>query len=118
MAKTVKRILAVVLLTLLVVVVGCLIYTGNRLNDYPSNLDGYKGEVFSTKDYTILTFTEENIWYGKADEKLVLLELVSYEDGVMTMVRDEKNYRFLAIDENTIYNENEGCLMTRRVSDG
>ena len=118
MAKTVKRIFAVVLLTLLVVVVGCLIYTGNRLNDYPSNLDGYKGEVFSTKDYTILTFTEENVWYGKADEELVLLEFISYEDGVLTMARGETNYRFLAIDENTIYDDTEGCLMTRRVSDG
>lgn len=118
MAKTVKRIFAVVLLTLLVVVVGCLIYTGNRLNDYPSNLDGYKGEVFSTKDDTILTFTEENVWYGKADEELVLLEVISYEEGVLTMAFGETEYTFLAIDENTIYNENEGCLMTRRASDG
>jgi hypothetical protein len=118
MAKTVKRIFAVVLLTVLVVVVGCLIHTGNRLNDYPSTLDGYKGEVFTTKDYTILTFTDENVWYGKADEELILLEVVSYEEGVLTMVNDERTYTFLAINENTIYDENEGCLMTRRVSDG
>ena len=49
MAKTGKRILAVVLLILTVLLVGCLVFTGNRLANYPEDLDGYKREIFEGK---------------------------------------------------------------------
>lgn len=116
MAKTGKRILAVVLLILSVLLVGCLIFTGNRLASYPENLDGYKRVVFEGKDDTMVAFTEDGAWYGTS-EKVLLLEIISYEEGVITMAKNEDHYIFVAIDCNTIYDENSKQLLTRRAID-
>ena len=117
MAKTGKRILAVVLLILTVLLVGCLVFTGNRLADYPEDLDGYKREIFEGKDDTMVAFTDSGAWYGAGEEEIILLDFVSYEEGVVTMSKDEKQYVFVAIDADTIYDENSKQLLTRRAID-
>ena len=81
MAKTGKRILAVVLLILTVLLVGCLVFTGNRLADYPEDLDGYKRGIFEGKDDTMVAFTDNGAWYGAGEEEIILLDFVSYEGG-------------------------------------
>ena len=48
--KTVKRIIAVVILCVVVLLVGYSCYTGSRLTSYPQNLDGYKNKTFYTND--------------------------------------------------------------------
>lgn len=118
MKKTVKRILAVILLILLVLLVGCFIYTGNRLASYPNKVEYYDGAVFDGKDNTIVAFKETGTWYGTADEEVILLEITDYTEGVITMKKNDKVYRFVAIDENTIYDENTKQLLTRRGADG
>ena len=117
MAKTGKRILAVVLLILTVLLVGFLVFTGNRLANYPEDLDGYKREIFEGKDDTMVAFTDTGAWY-RIGEKVILLEIISYEEGVITMVKNDAQYTFVAIDENTIYDENSKHLLTRRVDGG
>ena len=117
MAKTGKRILAVVLLILSVLLVGCLIFTGNRLASYPENLDGYKRVVFEGKDNTMVAFTDNGAWYGTGEEEIILLDFVSYEEGVITMAKNDDHYIFVAIDCNTIYDENSKQLLTRRAID-
>ena len=118
MAKTGKRILAVVLLILKVLLVGCLVFTGNRLANYPENLDGYKRVVFEGKDNTMVAFTDDGAWYGTGENEVILLEITDYTEGVITMKKNETVYRFVAIDENTIYDENSKNLLTRRAESG
>ena len=48
--KTVKRIIAVVILCVVVLLVGYSCYTGSRLTSYPQNLDGCKNRTFFTND--------------------------------------------------------------------
>ena len=117
MAKTGKRILAVIILILTVLLVGCLAFTGNRLANYPDDIDGYKRAVFEGKDNTMVAFTDNGAWYGIGEEEIILLETTSYEEGVITMVKNETTYRFVVIDANTIYDENSKQLLTRRAID-
>ena len=118
MAKTGKRILAIVILILVVLLVGWLLYTGNRLANYPDDLDGYKRIVFIGKDNTMVAFTDNGAWYGMGEEKVILLEISDYSEGVITMKKNELEYRFVAIDEDTIYDENSKKLLIRRSDDG
>lgn len=118
MTKTGKRILAVVILILTVLLIGCFVFTGNRLANYPENIDGYKRVVFKGKDNTMVAFTEDKAWYGTGNEQVILLEIVGYEEGVITMKRNEATYRFVAIDDKTIYDENSRKLLIRRADGG
>ena len=118
MAKTGKRILAVVILILTVLLVGCLIFTGNRLANYPEDLEDYKRVTFVGKENTIVAFTDEGAWYGTEDKEVILLEITNYSEGVITMKKNDTVYRFVAIDEDTIYDENSKNLLTRRSDDG
>ena len=118
MAKTGKRILAVVILILTVLLVGCLVFTGNRLANYPENLDGYKRVVFEGKDNTMVAFTDDGAWYGAGENEVILMEITDYTEGVITMKKNETVYRFVVIDENTIYDENSKHLLTRRADGG
>ena len=118
MAKTGKRILAVIILILTVLLVGCLIFTGNRLANYPDNLDGYKRVVYKGKDNTMVAFTDDGAWYGTGEEPVILLEITDYSEGVIIMKKNDTVYRFVAIDNDTIYDENSKNLLTRRSDDG
>ena len=89
MTKTVKRIIAVVLLLVTVLLIGYSCYTGSRLASYPQKLDGYLNATFRTKQGGILSFTDEYAWYQTEGEEVVLLTVESYENGIITMLRDE-----------------------------
>lgn len=117
MAKTGKRILAVVILVLVVLLVGWLFYTGNRLADYPSSLDGYKRVVFEGKDNTIVAFTEDGAWYGTGENEVILLEISDYTEGVITMKKNETSYRFVAVNDDMIYDETSKQFLTRKASE-
>ncbi len=117
MAKTGKRILAIVLLILTVLLVGCLIFTGNRLANHPDDLDCYKRVTFIGKDNTMVAFTDDGAWYGTGENEVILLEITDYSEGVITMRKNDTSYRFVAIDEKTIYDENTKQLLTRRTTD-
>ena len=117
MKKTGKRILAVLLLILTVLLVGCLVFTGNRLADCPKDIEEYKRATFIGKDGTMVVFTENGAWYNANENEVILLEFTDYSEGVITMTKNENQYRFIAIDEQTIYDENTKRLLTRRVTD-
>lgn len=65
------------------------------------------------KENTIVAFTDEGAWYGTEDKEVILLEIMDYEDGVITIKKNDTIYRFVAIDEKTIYDENSKQLLTR-----
>ena len=102
MAKTGKRILAIVILILVVLLVGWLLYTGNRLAKYPDGLDEYKRATFEGKENTIVAFTDDGAWYGTEDkEVIVTYEAITYE--VTTSVAGEGG---TGTDEDAIHSEN------------
>lgn len=114
MTKRIRRILAVVLLIVVLLLVGYACYTGSRLANSPDDLTLYERYVFRSKGGTMVAFTEENVWYGNGEEPVVLLEIIEYKEGIITMKREEKNYEFVAIDETIIYDCQSGELLIRR----
>ena len=117
MTKTGKRTLALVIWIVVIFMVGCLFYTGNRLKGYP-NLSEYEKGVYSAKDGTMVVFTGEQIWYGNADGEIILLEIVGYKDGMITMAKNNTAYRFLAVDASAIYDVERDIFLIRRTSRG
>ena len=114
MTKVIRRIIAVVLLIVTVLLIGYSCHTGNRLANYPDTLDGYKRYIFRAKDGTMVAFTDENVWYTTGDEPMILLEINEYKKGVILMQREEEYYQFVAIDEKTIYDTQTKELLIRR----
>lgn len=114
MTKRVKRMIAVVLLIVAVLLFGYSCFTGSRLASPPDNLDGYKRYLFRSKDGTMVAFTDENVWYGTGDMPMILLEINEYKEGVISMQREEIIYEFVAIDEKTIYDCQTKELLIRR----
>ena len=111
--KTVKRIIAVVILCVVVLLVGYSCYTGSRLTSYPENLDGYKNKTFYTNDGGMVAFTDEYAWYQTGEQEIVLLKILSYEQGVLVMVKDDKEYTFTVIDNDTLYDEQTKEILTK-----
>lgn len=114
MTKRVRRIIAVVLLIVVVLLIGYSCHTGNRLASPPEDLDGYKRYLFRSKEGTMVAFTDENVWYGSGDAPMILLEISEYKEGVISMKREEQKYEFVAIDEKTIYDTQTKELLIRR----
>ena len=114
MTKGIKRIIAVVLLIVVVLLIGYSCHTGSRLAKFPDSLDGYKRYVFKAKEGTMVAFTDENVWYGTGEEPMILLEINEYKEGVISMSREEQNYEFVVIDEKTIYDVQTKELLIRR----
>ena len=114
MTKRVRRLLAVILLIVTVLLVGYSCHTGSRLANSPDDLDCYKRYVFRSKDGTMVAFTDENVWYGTGEETMFLLEISEYKEGVITMEREEEKYEFMAIDESRLYDMQRKELLIRR----
>lgn len=64
----------------------------------------------------MVAFTDDGAWYGTGENEVILLEITDYSEGVITMKKGEAIYRFVAIDEKTIYDENSKRLLMRRES--
>ena len=116
--KTVKRIIAVIILVIIVWLVGYSCYTGSRLTSYPQNLDGYKNKTFYTNDGGMVAFTDEYVWYQAGEQDVILLKIKSYEQGVILMMKDDKEYSFTAIDADTLFDEQRNMVLERRQGDG
>ena len=113
MVKTGKKILVITLWVLIILLVGCLVFTGTRLAKSPKDLGCYQGERFEGKNIT-LTFTDTGAWYDVGENEVILLEITDYKDGVITMTKGETEYVFVAIDGDTLYDESEKELLNRR----
>ena len=116
--KTVKRIIAVVILCVVVLLVGYSCYTGSRLTSYPENLDGYKNKTFYTNDGGMVAFTDEYAWYKIDNYRLVPLQYKSYQGGVLVLVKDNTEYTFTAIDSDTLYDEQRQAFLEWETEDG
>ena len=111
--KTVKRIVAVIILVVFVLLVGYSCYTGSRLTNYPQDLDGYKNKTFYTNDGGMVAFTDEYVWYQAGEQDVILLKIKSYEQGVILMMKDDKEYAFTTVDNDTLYDEQTNKILTK-----
>ena len=114
MTKMGKRILAVILLLLLVMLVGCLLFTGNRLADYPKEFKDYKSVVYEGKDGTMVAFTESGALYDTVDNAVIIIEFTGYSEGVIAMQKQNTVYIFVAVEKDMLYDENTKQILTRR----
>ena len=114
MRKGVKRLMAVFLLIGALLLVGYSCYTGSQLASPTDNLDSYKKYVFRGNGGTMVAFTDKNVWYTTGDMPMILLEINEYKEGVISMQKDETFYKFVAIDEKTIYDTQTKELLIRR----
>ena len=117
MKKAGKKILAVMLLMIFVLLFGCFVYTSNRLTGYPKDLTDYERVVFTDKDGTMVAFTEDGAWYNTGEE-VIFLDITDYFEGVITMERNDEEYRFFAVDEDTIFDEGTNAFFVRRQGGG
>ena len=109
----VKRIIAVVILFLVVLLVGYSCYTGSRLTSYPKELDGYQNTIFQAKDGTMLAFTDGYAWYQSEEQQIILLQIIEYDQGVILMQREDKEFYFTAIDTESVYDEQTQKFLTK-----
>ena len=115
--KRIKRIIAVIILSLVVLLVGYSCYTGSRLTGAPKEMYGYKNTTFHASDGGMVAFTNGYAWY-KTEYKVVLLTLESYQDGVIKMTREGEEFYFTAVGRDMIYDEQTQKFLTRRNVDG
>ena len=111
--KRIKRIIAVIILCVVVLLVGYSCYTGSRLTSYPQSLDGYKNKTFYGKDGGMVAFTDEYAWYQTDEKGIVLLTVEEYKQGVIIMKRNDITYHFTAIDGDTLYDEQTQEILTK-----
>ena len=112
MTKTVKRTLAVVVLSLLCLLFGYSVFTCSQIVGGRSDADKYMNGVYTGKDGTMVVFMETDALYN-TDESTKMLALVEYKDGVITMQEEGEDYRFVAVGENKLYDERSGRFLTR-----
>ena len=111
--KRIRRIIAIMILCVVVLLVGYSCYTGSRLTDYPKEIDGYKDMTFYSNDGGMVAFTDKDVWYLTKEQGIILLTLAGYEDGVITMTREEKKFYFIAVDNDTLYDEQTKRILTK-----
>ena len=114
MTKTSKRILAVALLILTVLLVGCLVFTGNRLTDCPKDIEEYKRATFIGKEGTMVAFTENGALYDTVENPIIMVEFTSYSEGIITMEKQGTVYTFVAVGKDMLYDENTNQILNRR----
>ena len=111
--KRIRRIVAVTILCALVLLVGYSGYTGSRLTKHPKTIDRYNDTTFYSNDGGMVAFSEKYAWYFTEEQGIILLTLAGYEDGVIKMTRDEKEFYFVAVDNDTLYDEQTKRILTK-----
>lgn len=116
--KRIRRIIVVVILCAVVLFVSYSCYTSSRLTKYPKGIGGYEDTTFYSNDGGMVAFTEKHAWYFTEEQGIILLTLAGYEDGVIKMTRDEKEFYFIAVDNDTLYDEQTKKIFTKGVRYG
>ncbi len=114
--KTVKRIIVVTVLIVVGFLVGCFVYTGNRLKNYPNEISGFADSTYIGDDIMASFNGESEIVYV-VGEKVLVLEVAKYSGGVIYATSGEQEYHFTAVD-GMLYDEQTQKFLTRRGADG
>ena len=111
--KRIKRIVAVIILLFVVLLVGYSCYTSSRLTGDSKGIDGYLNTTFYARDGGMLAFVDELAWYKGEEQRVVLLEIKSYDQGTIVMTKGDKEYVFTVIDDKALYDEQTKQILTK-----
>ena len=114
MRKKIRRMIAVLLLIMVLVVIGYFVYTRNQINNYPNDVMDFQGHIFDGNDDTMVVFNKAGVWYYSKEETLSLMEIICYEDGVLTIANKNEVRRFVVINKDMMYDAEEKSILMRR----
>lgn len=112
--KTIKRIIAVVLLIVTVLLACYMCKTCSRLKDTDNNLENYQNASFYTKDVGIsLTILEDYSAKYLCDGTETSLTFKDFSDGVLEYISEDKAYSFVVVDSNELFDVTSKNLLKR-----
>ena len=114
----IKKVLAILILCLIILLVGYSWYTSSRLTSYPRDLDSYNNATFYTNDGGMVVFMDGYAWYTTDEHGIDLLKVQAYEQGMIVMTKEAEEYMFTAIDDNMLYDAQRKVFLERRKRNG
>ena len=102
--KTIKRIIAVVLLIVTVLLVCYMCKTCSRLKGIDNTIEDYKNTAFYTEDGKItLVILEDYSANYNVDGNEIVLTFKEYKDGVLDFYTEENAYSFVALNDGSLF---------------
>ena len=105
--KTIKRIIAVVLLIVTVLLVCYMCKTCSRLKGIDNTIEDYKNTAFYTEDGKItLVILEDYSANYNVEGNEIVLTFKEYKDGVLDFYTEENAYSFVALNDGSLFDVN------------
>lgn len=112
--KTIKRIIAVVLLIVTVLLVCYMCKTCSRLKGIDNTIEDYKNTAFYTEDGKItLVILEDYSANYNVEGNEIVLTFKEYKDGVLDFYTEEKAYSFVALNDGSLFDVNTKEILIR-----
>jgi len=112
--KTIKRIIAVVLLIVTVLLVCYMCKTCSRLKGIDNTIEDYKNTAFYTEDGKItLVILEDYSANYNVDGNEIVLTFKEYKDGVLDFYTEENAYSFVALNDGSLFDANTKEILIR-----
>ena len=112
--KTIKRIIAVVLLIVTVLLVCYMCITCSRLKGIDNTIEDYKNTAFYTEDGKItLVILEDYSANYNVEGNEIVLTFKEYKDGVLDFYTEENAYSFVALNDGSLFDVNTKEILIR-----
>lgn len=112
--KTIKRIIAIVLLIVTVLLACYMCKTCGRLKDTDNTLENYQNTSFYTENAKItLTILEDYSAKYLYNDSEISLTFNDFSDGVLEFISEEKAYSFVVIDNDKLFDISSKKLLKR-----
>ncbi len=112
--KTIKRIIAVVLLIVTVLLVCYMCKTCSRLKGIDNTIEDYKNTAFYTEDGKItLVILEDYSANYNVEGNEIVLTFKEYKDGVLDFYTEENAYSFVALNDGSLFDANTKEILIR-----
>ena len=112
--KTIKRIIAVVLLIVTVLLVCYMCKTCSRLKGIDNTIEDYKNTAFYTEDGKItLVILEDYSANYNVDGNEIVLTFKEYKDGVLDFYTEENAYSFVALNDGSLFDSSTKEILIR-----
>lgn len=112
--KTIKRIIAVVLLIVTVLLVCYMSKTCSRLKGIDNTIEDYKNTAFYTEDGKItLVILEDYSANYNVEGNEIVLTFKEYKDGVLDFYTEENAYSFVALNDGSLFDVNTKEILIR-----
>jgi len=112
--KTIKRIIAVVLLIVTVLLVCYMCKTCGRLKGIDNTIEDYKNTAFYTEDGKItLVILEDYSANYNVEGNEIVITFKEYKDGVLDFYTEEDAYSFVALNDGSLFDANTKEILIR-----